>query len=94
MNKLEFTSGTPEAITTALSAIDDLVNNGVYLFWRQGATIQRLSVDAPVMEADLGVQALEVTQGMQTLNNVIRLVQDKLFVSPLFSFPMIYIRKV
>jgi Viral BACON domain len=56
-----------------------LTSDGQFLFWQEGRrTIRRLSVDAnPLALTNLRVTGIEVTQGIQDLNNSVLLIQNR-----------------
>ncbi len=57
---------------------ETLSTDGTLLVWQWGGTVQRLPNNAGVIvAANLSITGIEVTQGIQNLNNGIFLVQDK-----------------
>lgn len=75
--KSAFTSGTPSALTANHVSVLDLVSNDRHLFWHNNNVIYRLPTDAAAHEIDASIADMEVTQGIQNLDNAVPLVHDR-----------------
>lgn len=75
--KSNFSSATPTAITTNHIVVKDLQSNNRFLFWHDNQAIYRLATDAAAYEVDASVADIEVTQGIQDLDNTIPLVHKR-----------------
>ncbi len=74
--RLRLTGGTPEAITANIIVASRLVSNGRYLVWQSGF-IYRLPVNVSTWTLDLGMEAMEVVQAIQSPANDVMLVSGK-----------------
>ena len=80
-------SGAKDAIytTDGTNIVRNLTNDGTYLFWNENSTIQRLPGNAAALPninmrifapSSIG-NGIEVTQGIQSLDNTVLLVQNR-----------------
>lgn len=72
-----FTGGSPTALTSNRLVVDDLVSNNRFLFWKDANAVYRLATDAAAYQLDASIADIEVTQGIQDLDNDVPLVQDR-----------------
>ncbi|MBT8143362.1 MAG: hypothetical protein KJO55_01600, partial [Gammaproteobacteria bacterium] len=79
LNKFQWASGTPEGVTLQVGSVSDMNVSDNYLYWRQGiSNVTRLELSGIVpVQADASLTGMEVTQGVQTLNNTVSLVENK-----------------
>jgi hypothetical protein len=73
-----FNAGDLDYVTIAITReFRSLRSSGKLVYFAHVNTVQRISADAPAIRLDFQAFAIEVTQGMQNLNNTVELVSGK-----------------
>ena len=73
-----FNLGDPDYATIALNReFRSLRTTGRLVYFAHGNSVQRIGTDAPAIQLDFAAYGIEVTQGVQDLNNTVPLVANK-----------------
>lgn len=82
VNRTSRAGGSADALytygPTLLSGLQNLNTYDSYLFWHEDAMVQRLPNDASALpQVNMYITGIEVTQGIQNLNNSVKLIKNR-----------------